>query len=149
MVFFGDEFRFGDDGGFGFHIDEAVGAFEVEIDFRAVHHMENRDIVFLLLEVAEGVGEWCGVGEEVGKDHDEGAARGFRCDRMKGAGEAGFAGGCDRIERGKNPFEVGGAATGRDLELKFLCADREARGVALVDEQIGERCGDAAGKFEF
>ena len=95
MIFLGDEFRFGDDAGFGFHVDEAVRAFEVEVDFRAVHHMEDRDIVFLLLKVAQRVGERGDVGKEVGKDDDKGAAWGFRRDRVQGAGEAGFAGGGD------------------------------------------------------
>ena len=124
-------------------------AFEVEIDFRAVHHMEDRDIVFLLLEVAQRVGEWGDVGKEVGKDHDKGAAWRFRSDRVQGIGQAGFSCWCDRIESGKNAFEMGCTTAWRDLELEFLGADREACGIALIDQQIGERCGDAAREFKF
>jgi hypothetical protein len=45
-------------------------------------------------------------------------------------------------------IQVRGAAGGRDFEMELVGADREAGSVALVDQQIRERRGDAAGVFD-
>lgn len=149
FVFVGDEIGFGDEGGAVFEIDEAVGAVELEVDFLGIHQVEDRDVVFAVAQVLEGVAKSGGIGEEIGEDDDECALADFFGDGMECGKQAGFAGGLEFSEGGKEAFEVGGAAAGWDFEVEFVGADREAGGVALVDEQIREGCGDAAGDLDF
>eukprot|EP00903_Cladosiphon_okamuranus_P003713 g3711.t1 len=148
LVFIGDEVRLGDDGGAVFKIDEAVWAIEFEADFLWIHEVEERDVVLAVAQVLEGFGEFGGVGEEVGKNDDEGALADFFGDGVKGGDEAGLAGGFDVFDGGEKAFQMRGAARGWDFEVELVRADREAGGVALVHQEIGEGCGDPAGVFD-
>ena len=94
-VFLGDEIWFGDDGGAVLHIDEAVGAVEIEVDLLFVHEMEHGDVVFPEAEVLEGVGELGGIGKEIGNNDHEGALPDFLRHGVEGADESGFSLGFD------------------------------------------------------
>ncbi|MFT6576750.1 MAG: hypothetical protein ACJA16_004959, partial [Akkermansiaceae bacterium] len=77
VVFIGDEMWLGDDGGAVLEIDKAVGTFEMEFDLLRVEEMKYRDIVLAKAEVLEGLAEFVGIDEEIGKDDDKGALLDF------------------------------------------------------------------------
>ena len=149
LVFVGDEIWFGDDGGAVLEIDEALGTVELETDFLGIHEMEEGNVVLAVAEVLEGFGEFLGFGEEIGEDDDEGALADFFRDGVEGGDEAGGTGWFDLLDGGEKPFEMRGAAGGRDFEVELVRADGEAGGIALVDEKVGEGCGDFPGVFDF
>ena len=148
VVFIGDEVRLCDDGGTVFKIDEAVGAFEVEVDFLWIEEVKHCDVMLAEAEVLEGITEFFGIDEEVGKNNDEGALLDFFGDLVKGWNEACFAFWFEVLQRLKNGLELRGASAGGDLKMDLFVTAAEASRIALVDDEVRKGGRDAAGEVD-
>jgi len=143
VVFVGNEMGFGDHGGVVFEVDEAVGTLEVECHFLGIEKVEDRDIVFAEAKVLKGLAEFLRIGKEIGKDDDEGALLNLLGDLVKGSDESSATFRFKFVEGIEDGLELGRATAGRDLEVDLFVAARKAGGVTLIDNEIGERGGDA------
>jgi hypothetical protein len=99
-------------------------------------------------EVLEGLAEFVGIDEEIGKDDDKGALLDFFGNLVKSRDETSSAFGLEILERIKDGLKLGCASAGRNFEVELFVAAAQSGGIALVDDEIGKCGGDAAGEVD-
>ena len=137
----------GDEIGPGFEVDEASGPSEIERELLGVEEVKDGHIVFIEVEMFEGIEEGGDIGEEITDDDDESALADAFGEVVESLDDLGFASGLDIGEATLELAQVGWGASRGEID-GFFGEASEADGIALVDKEMGDRAREASGVIE-
>ena len=137
----------GDEIGPGFEVDEASGPSEIERELLGVEEVKDGHIVFIEVEMFEGIEEGGDIGEEITDDDDESALADAFGEVVESLDDLGFASGLDIGEATLELAQVGWGASRGEID-GFFGEASEADGITLVDKEMGDRAREASGVIE-
>ena len=132
-----------------FQILEALETFKRECQFFLREEVEYHELMLAVIKVVKSFYNFFRVVEEIADDNDQTAAWDALGDVMEDGADVSIRPGFRGVEFVENAPDLAGPACSPDEAADGLIKSNQSGGVALFDEQVGQRGPEMFGVFEF